>query len=216
MIPRFIIEKLRSWQPRWSPMGYKATLVGMVSLAFVVPLALVALPFVEFFNGMAAQPKGKAQGTYGRRAGLALVVERPPVAGTIPRSYVAYPYEHLGNTIEDAREAGAQLENPLPVSRESLYRGQKAYNTYCLPCHGRQGEGDGPVTGPGRFPAPPSLHTVQARKYADGTIYHVITKGMGKMPSYRAQLEPEERWEAVHYVRALQRAMNPQPEDLER
>ncbi len=198
----------------WSPTMYKGALGTLVILAFVVPLGMAALPFVEFFNGMAAQPKAKAQGTYGRYDGLELLVERPPVEGTIPRGYVAYPFEHMAATLEDAKNVGALWHNPLPRDSKNMLRGQAIYNIHCIVCHGKQGLGDGSATGPDRFPAPPTLHTDQARGYADGTVYHIITKGTEKMPSYADKLDPTERWQVIHYLHALQRAMNPKPEDL--
>jgi mono/diheme cytochrome c family protein len=215
MIPQKVVDKLLDCYPRWSPTMYKLTLGAFVVLALVIPLALVALPFVEFFNGMAAQPKGKAQMTVGRTYGEDLIVERRPAGGTIPRSHYPYPFDHLGNTIEEAREAGEGLVNPVPLTMEHLTRGQALYDVNCIVCHGRRGEGDGSVIGPERFPAPPSLHTKQAQGYRDGTLFHITTKGLGKMPSYAEKLAPEERWKIVHYLRALQRSMDPKPEDLD-
>lgn len=215
MIPQFVIDRLQKLEPRWSATAYKAALLAMVASAVVIPLGLVALPFIEFFNGMAAQPKAKTQMTYGRVFGEALEVARDPVPGTLPRGYEPYRFEHFGNTLDEAIAVGSMLENPLPVTREHLEKGREVYNIYCITCHGAKGEGDGPVIGPNRFPAPPSLHTDQARGYRDGTIYHFITKGQGKMPSHALQIEPEERWQVILYLRALQRAMNPRPEDFE-
>jgi mono/diheme cytochrome c family protein len=214
--------------PRWSPLMFKATLISMVVAALVIPVALAAVPFIEFFNGMAAQPKAKTQMTYGRVHGEELLVERSPVPGTIPREYEwplfaprvssaedATPGD-TGPTIEDAQEIGGPVVNPVPITREALQRGQEQYEIYCIACHGRRGEGDGLVVGAEKFPAPPSLHTDQARNYTDGTIYYVITTGVGTMPGYARQLDPSERWETIHYLRALQRSMSPQPEDLDR
>jgi mono/diheme cytochrome c family protein len=31
-------------------------------------------------------------------------------------------------------------------------------------------------------------------------MYHVLTLGSGKMPSYAAQLSPDERWKVIAYV----------------
>ncbi|UCE61309.1 MAG: cytochrome c [Phycisphaerales bacterium] len=214
MSKQVIIDKLLDCYPRWSPTMYKLTLGTLVVLAIALPLGMVALPFVEFFNGMAAQPKGKAQATYGRTYGGDWIVERCPVEGTIPRNHYPYPYEHVNNTIEAAGEVGTHLENPLPMTMANLQRGQRLYSVYCITCHGNQGQGDGPVIGPGRFPAPPSLHTKQALDYKDGTLYHIMTKGLGKMPAYTDKLDPEERWMVAHYLRALQRSMAPKPEDL--
>jgi len=211
-----LVDFLQNCYPRWSPTMYKLTLGSMVALAIVVPLGLAAVPFIEFFNGMAAQPKGKAQMTYGRTFDEDPLVERQPVEGTIPRGHVPYRFDHLGNTIEDAQKAGEQLSNPLPVTMENLKRGKELYDVYCIVCHGKRGEGDGPVVGPQRFPAPPSLHTKQALQYKDGRVYHIMTKGVGKMPAYADKLDPEERWMVVHYLHALQRSMAPKPEDLKK
>jgi mono/diheme cytochrome c family protein len=137
-----------------------------------------------------------------------------PVRGSIPRGYISPAFEDKPNTIEVAREVGRQLNNPVPINMANMRSGQKLYSIYCIVCHGQRGEGDGPVTGPDRFPAPPSLHTDQALNYKDGTIYHVITKGVGKMSGYSDKLDAQERWQVIHYLRALQRAMNPKPEDL--
>jgi mono/diheme cytochrome c family protein len=214
MIPQFVIDKMQTVYPKWSPTMYKATLLGAIAMAIIIPLALVATPMIEFFNGMAAQPKGKAQGTYGRVFGEELIVERPPVPGTIPRGYVRYAFAESGNTIEDALLVGETLLNPVPLDRAGLERGRRVYEIFCAVCHGKEGHGDGPATGPNRFPAPPSLHTDQARDYADGTMFHIITKGVGKMPGYARQIDPDDRWKTIHFVRALQRAMNPKPEDM--
>ncbi len=200
---------------RKSALVFKGSLLSLVAAAFIIPLALAAVPFIEFFNGMAAQPKAKAQMPYGRVHGQELLSERAAVAGTVPRGYVSYPFDHLPATIEGARQVGPLVENPLPRSMENMRRGQELYDVYCIVCHGKKGVGDGSVTGPNRFPAPPSLHTDQARGYADGAIYHMITKGTEKMPPYGDKLEPDDRWNVVHYLRALQRAMNPRPEDLD-
>lgn len=213
---RLLVERLQKFQPRWSPALFKGGLIGMVALAFLVPLALVALPFIEFLNGMAAQPKGKAQMTFGRTHdpdGFGWMVERAPVPGTLPRGHFPYEFEGEGNTPEEAKRVGELLGNPLEVTVAGMRRGEALYKVFCTPCHGSRGDGDGPVIGPDRFPAPPSLHTDQARQYRDGTIYHILTKGMNKMPSYAAQLEPTERWQVILFLRALQRAENPSEED---
>ena len=37
-----------------------------------------------------------------------------------------------------------------------------------------------------------------------GQIFHVVTRGSGRMPSYAAQIPPDERWLIVQYVQTLQ------------
>ena len=47
--------------------------------------------------------------------------------------------------------------NPFkPADRAAVERGAVVFDTYCVPCHGTTGEGDGLVVQRG-FPAPPSL-----------------------------------------------------------
>ena len=38
--------------------------------------------------------------------------------------------------------------------------------------------------------------------------------GKNAMPSYAADLDNDDRWAAVHYIRILQRAQNAKDEDL--
>lgn len=129
---------------------------------------------------------------------------RVPPAGTIPRGFT--PYKQTDPVV-----AGKELKNPLRATRTVLYRGQKVFNTYCLVCHGPYGEGDGPVAP--KFGRPPSLQE-RPMTWPDGQIFHTITKGQNLMPSYATQIQPQDRWAIVHYIRALQRAKHPTPEDL--
>lgn len=125
---------------------------------------------------------------------------RPPVAGTVPRGHRPFPY---GAGPEEAARAGRELENPLPETPAVLVRGRHLYETYCQVCHGETGAGDGPLVPP--FPAPPSYTTGAIQSYPPGRLYHVITRGVGQMPSYAAQIPPDDRWRLVTYVQLLQR-----------
>ncbi|MEW6074035.1 MAG: cytochrome c [Planctomycetota bacterium] len=214
MISARFESRLRNLNPSFPPRLFKAVLIAFVAAAFVIPLGLLALPFLSFLNDMAVQPKGKAQSLYGALLGQPAVVERPPVAGTMPMDFRPYRFE--ADDEGTVARAGQELANPLVPTMELLERGRKLFGYYCWTCHGLEGDGDGPIVGPDRFPAPPSLHTETARGFPDGRLYHVITRGQNKMPSYRDKFAPDERWAIIHYVRALQRARNPKPEDLDR
>lgn len=128
-----------------------------------------------------------------------------PPEGTIARGHKPY-------RIETPEEAEAKLVNPLPMNEITIARGQKMYNIYCITCHGPRGHGDGPVVNP--FPIPKSLQSESMMKWKDGHLFHVITKGQGVMPSYAQQIQPEDRWAIIRYVRVLQRADHPTDEDL--
>jgi mono/diheme cytochrome c family protein len=55
---------------------------------------------------------------------------------------------------------------------------------------------------------PPSYHTDRVRDLPDGEIFKTITEGKGKMGPYGDRVRPDDRWAAVAYVRALQRAFD--------
>ena len=131
---------------------------------------------------------------------------RPPVEGTVSRGSIPYEYQGLPDSVVTL------LANPLPINAEVLAKGKQRFNTYCSPCHGYYGEGDSRLRG--QFPNPPSLHTDKVRQWADGNIYHVITNGQNVMSSYAKQISRDDRWAIVHYIRALQRALNAKDEDL--
>jgi mono/diheme cytochrome c family protein len=122
-----------------------------------------------------------------------------PVPGTIPRGFQPLRY---GATPEEAVRAGRELQNPIPAGAEALARGRALYETFCLVCHGTQGQGDGPLVP--RIPNPPSYTSDRVRQMPAGQILHVITYGSGRMPSYAAQVSLPERWLIVHYVGTLQ------------
>ncbi len=220
---------IKRWRPsRRALLVLRGTLVAVVLAAFFLPVAIVALPWIEFFNDMAAQPMARSQMTYGRTHGKKLMTERPAVPGTVPRNGpLTYPFstpekapgkklDKAELDLRTARWAGKHNTSPRRRTVANMKRGQQRYDIFCKTCHGSQGDGDGPATGQDRFPAPPSLHTDKARAYRDGTIYHIITRGIGKMPGYADKVEPAERWDIIAYLRALQRAKNPKPKDLKK
>lgn len=122
-----------------------------------------------------------------------------PPERSIARGYMPFSY---GKGDEEAERAGRELKNPLLASDKVLARGKHGYDNYCLICHGPEGQGDGPLIP--KFPNPPSLTNKGIKAYADGRLYHVITKGYGDMPSHEVQLRDKDRWAVVHYIRYIQ------------
>lgn len=157
----------------------------------------------EYMPDMSNSPAVKAYEPDARSPG-----NRTPVAGTVPRGYEPYLFP------TDPEAAGTHLRNPLPRTAAILAKGQKTFNTHCAVCHGSRGLGDGSIVP--KFPKPPSLIAAKVTDWSDGRIFHVITRGQNLMPAYASQIDPEERWAAVHYLRVLQRAGHPQPEDVQR
>jgi len=129
---------------------------------------------------------------------------RPPVEGTIARGQLhedTYFYTgKIGNNPGDVM--------PFPITKEVLARGRERFNVFCAPCHSRVGDGNGFVPSRGFARKPPSFHIVRLQKAPVGYFYGVITEGFGIMPDYASQIPPQDRWNIVAYVRALQLSQN--------
>ncbi len=132
-----------------------------------------------------------------------------PVPGTVARGATFFDFEP---TEADALRAGEELTSPwADESMESELvlaaksRGHQIFSTFCLPCHGAVGNGDGPVAKRG-FPPPPALSAESGLKMSDGQMFHVLTFGQKNMPGYASQISEDDRWKAILYVRGLQDA----------
>lgn len=130
----------------------------------------------------------------------------PP--GTVADKHLPFPFR------ADEQAKANELVNPVKPTAANLAYGKMQYETTCIVCHGARGKGAGYVVPP--YPQPPDLTSARARNFSDGHFYHVIVHGQGRMWSYKNQLDEMERWAVVNYIRALQRAENPEPADLER
>ena len=179
----------------------------LIGVAVVVSLGtyitLNKLMYLQPFNWMESQAKLIPQRTTdffsdGRSMRL-------PVEGTVAKGFIPYPFEGETNPVQ-------VLSNPYFPTEENLSLGKRKFLTYCSPCHGNFGDGDSRLAG--QFPNPPTLHSDRVRSFPDGMIYHIITNGQNIMPSYASQVNRQERWAIVNYIRALQRAKNATEEDL--
>ncbi len=130
--------------------------------------------------------------------GTGYTLQAPP-DGTIARGASLVRYQA---TAADALRAGVELTAPAAGQADAA-RGAVVFRSFCTPCHGEGGTGDGSVVSRG-FPPPPSLLAPHARDMKDGQIFHVLTYGQMNMPAYASQIEVDDRWRAVAYVRQLQ------------
>lgn len=113
--------------------------------------------------------------------------------------------------ISEMQPADAEaLPNPTAATLASLDNGKKQFETFCSPCHGLGGLGDGLVAGPpfgkgpfaGVLPIAGPIGGQITKNFTDGHIYSVISQGIRRMPAYR-RIPPEYRWDIVNYVRYL-------------
>jgi mono/diheme cytochrome c family protein len=129
-------------------------------------------------------------------------VMRAPPAGTVPVS------ARIGDAPALTGREGARFVTriPTPLSAATLARGRDRFDIFCAACHGLRGDGDSPVARNMELRRPPSLVDGEVRAFPPGRVFQVVTQGYGLMPSYAAELAPDDRWAVVAYVRALQLA----------
>ncbi len=134
---------------------------------------------------------------------------QPPVAGTVPRGF--QPFRYAATPEDGAAGRPRAAQSRCRRAREALAQGRALYETFCLVCHGEQGRGDGPLVP--RIPNPPAYTSERVRAMAPGQIFHVISRGSGRMPSYAAQIPYEQRWLIVLYVERAASSAEPRRHD---
>ena len=106
------------------------------------------------------------------------------------------------NKIFTAPKEADAIKNPLAGNTETLKYAKVIYTTYCSPCHGDKGKGDGvAASGLAKKPADHSSDLVQ--KQTDGALFWEMTEGNNPMPAYKTTLTDNQRWELVNYIRTL-------------
>lgn len=129
---------------------------------------------------------------------------RTPPEGTIPRERL------VGSPGLTTGRVNGELVSTIPIelNRQVLEVGQKQYNIVCAQCHGVLGDGNSVVAENMALRLPPNLLELSGKP--DGHFFVAATEGYGMMPSFAGELNIQERWAVVAYVRALQRARSTQ------
>ena len=142
---------------------------------------------------------------------------RQPVAATVPqglkpadladtstKALASYnSYYHTGMYNEEVLGTGLPVKE-LGLTEETLpafiKRGSVAFNANCSGCHGISGNGKGVVASYGV----PGVFDLVSSTLPDGGIYDVIVNGRGNMAAFGYQVDLNDRWAIVAYLRALQ------------
>ena len=197
-----------SWDRPLSLVGFLRTVAAIVAACVVAGAGLYAaeklIPVVPPLIHMHDQPKLNAfreSSFFADGRGM-----RPAVAGTVARG-------HLPPAFATPEEAGILLSNPLPLTQAIAERGRKVFNDHCAICHGLVGNGV-PLLSRAYGGKPGNFLSNEIRARPDGHYFGVLMLGKNAMPSYAADLDHDDRWAAVHYIRILQRAQNAKDEDL--
>ena len=115
-------------------------------------------------------------------------------AGSVPTT---------GQTPVYTQEQATALENPLAGQQGATQAGAGVYSINCRMCHGDDGKGTGAIAS--YFPPKPTdLTDDRLKGYRDAQIFWAVTNGFGRMPAFQKVLSPDERWQVVNHVRALQ------------
>lgn len=135
---------------------------------------------------------------------------RPIPAGTVARgSLRADDWMSYGK----ASDGGFARGFPMDVTAQMMERGHLKFNTYCQPCHGPLGLGDGMVSQRG-YAGITSLQEQRIVDMPEGEIFNAISAGVRNMPAYNVQITEQDRWAIVAYLRALQRSQHAKLDDV--
>lgn len=98
-----------------------------------------------------------------------------------------------------------KAKNPLPATLDNVAQGKEAFSSYCIVCHGLDGQNTGVPFAQKMFPPVPSLASPDVQSYTDGQLEWIIAHGLGPsgMPASRGILSDEEIWSIVLFLRHL-------------
>ncbi len=177
-------------------------------------------PRVHFVQDMDNQIKSKTQ--HASEVFADGRASRPKVLGTVARGHLdADDHLYRGFSASFNPTTGkfdAKFIDGIPVKVDValLKRGQAKFNNYCMPCHGLDGRGVGPVSMRASelqsngvagmsWTLPTNLTDTPVIAREDGHIYNTIVNGIRNMGPYGSHIQdPADRWAIVAYVRALQ------------
>ncbi len=121
----------------------------------------------------------------------------PALSETLPAP------ELLDDTTKWVADAAAnEIKCPIEATQENIDEGMLLYKKRCRSCHGKYGDGQG--VGAEDCKVPPSDFTKPAfTGQTDGAIYWKITTGRNDMESYKDELEAEEIWKVILYIKTF-------------
>lgn len=169
-----------------------------------------------FSKAQLSQPRGKVAGSVPRgytgvyyTDASALDIVRGKNASNAIAAQVngEAPFTYANNEDDRLKCEKEMVNNPFPITKEGLDRAKPLYETFCGVCHGNKGDGQGVlVTVPdAKYPAAPkNLLGDDMIGAGNGRYYFAMVYGKNVMGGYTDKLSFEERWQVIHYVRALQ------------
>ncbi|SFS11070.1 Cytochrome C oxidase, cbb3-type, subunit III [Granulicella pectinivorans] len=100
---------------------------------------------------------------------------------------------------------GKKDVNPVKATEESIEDGKQLFNSYCMVCHGLDGQNTGVPFADTLSPRVPSLASPETQSYTDGQLKWIIKNGLypSGMPPSDGEFSNDEMWRMVVYIRHL-------------
>lgn len=106
--------------------------------------------------------------------------------------------------------SSAMAETGKRPDTQAAQRGEKAYNVYCVSCHGKRGTGEQPIPAsirkPGYFEAPALDNSMHAWHHTDEALTKTILKGSSRtnrMPAWNKVMSKDQARDVVAYIKSL-------------
>lgn len=122
-----------------------------------------------------------------------------PVITLIFSYAFAQTAEHIHKPHPHKHKQYAKVKNSIPMSEQSIAKGSKIFEKYCIECHGEPSKGNEKTD---------LLDNLWVHGDSDGEIFHVITdgtKGPTPMKGFKKELTKEMRWHLVNYIKSLKK-----------
>ncbi|HWZ50145.1 MAG TPA: cytochrome c [Granulicella sp.] len=98
--------------------------------------------------------------------------------------------------------------NPEPPAADNIDDGKQLFTSYCMVCHGLDGQNTGVPFAATVSPPVPSLASAEVQSYTDGQLKWIIENGISPsgMPPSKGDFSEREIWHMVLYIRHLPKA----------
>jgi mono/diheme cytochrome c family protein len=128
--------------------------------------------------------------------GLAGCQAKPPLK--VEANFVNWTKRHI--TV-----GGRKDINPDQPTAQNIADGKQLFDSYCMVCHGLDGQNTGVPFAETLSPPVPSLASPQVQAYSDGQLKWIIKNGIfpSGMPGSKGEFSDDDMWLMVVYIRHL-------------
>jgi mono/diheme cytochrome c family protein len=104
--------------------------------------------------------------------------------------------------------SGKKDINPVPATPENIEDGKQFFTSYCMVCHGLDGQNTGVPFATSVSPPIPSLASAEVQEYTDGQLKFIIKNGIypSGMPPSKGDFSYDDMWRMILYIRHLPKA----------